>query len=373
VTQASALVANLESAGFRTVSGVPCSYFTGPIRLLERHPTIRYVAAANEGTALAVAAGARLAGEPSAVMIQNSGFGNLVNPLTSLVLPYRIPMLVIMSMRGWPMPEEGEPQHRWMGQVVPAWLDSLEVPHWVLWPDGPAFETLLAKAADVLATGGTAVILVGKGAIRDDAAPEHTAPDVSQPGRDDVIDALLAEIGDEYVVSTTGYLSRSLYNRSDRTRNFYMQGSMGHASGIALGAALVRPEERFVVLDGDGSALMHMGALATAGHYAPPNLVHVVFDNGAYESTGGQPSGSAGVHFDRIATEVGYRSTVRVGSVEQLRPAVRRAIDGPGPSMLVVDGRVGGAVGSRASGDLPVDRIASRFSHALTQDRNGAR
>ncbi|MFI6444116.1 phosphonopyruvate decarboxylase [Kitasatospora sp. NPDC050543] len=364
MTAAPAFVAALEKEGVGLVSGVPCSYFKAPIRLLEDHPRVRYVPAANEGSALAIAAGARLSGGPSAVLAQNSGFGNLVNPLTSLVLPYRIPLLVLVSMRGWPKADAGEPQHHWMGKVVPRWLDSLEVPHWMLTPDGPSFESVLEQARPVLESGRPAFVLVAKGALANDPAPAPaSAPAVDRtvPDRDDLVDALVAELRDEHVLSTTGYLSRTLFNRGDRPGNFYMQGSMGHVSGIALGAALSRPEERFVVLDGDGSVLMHMGTLATVGHHAPRNLVHIVFDNQAYDSTGGQPTTSETVSFDAIARGAGYRQVSRIGSVARLRPALRVALDAQGPALLVVDGRVGGSPGERASSSLSVTDLSTRF------------
>ncbi|MYW17017.1 phosphonopyruvate decarboxylase [Streptomyces sp. SID2955] len=357
-----ALLAGLEDIGVSLVSGVPCSYFKEPIRRLERHPRIRYVPAVNEGSALAVAAGARLTGEPTAVIAQNSGFGNLVNPLTSLVLPYRIPVLVLVSMRGWPTADAGEPQHHWMGKVVPAWLDSLEVPYWWLTADGPSPDAVVAQAGTALDSGRSAFVLVGKGALRDTAPEAEGGAGAQAPDRDDLVAAVLAEVGEERILSTTGYLSRTLYNGGDRPGNFYMQGSMGHVAALGLGAALARPEDRFVVLDGDGSALMHLGSLATVGHHAPANLVHVVFDNQAYDSTGGQPTTSGTTDFAAVARAVGYRQARRVGTRAGLRPALRALLDAPGPSLLAVDGKIGGAPGERASSSLSVTDIAARFT-----------
>ncbi|MEO9239899.1 MAG: thiamine pyrophosphate-binding protein, partial [Jatrophihabitantaceae bacterium] len=230
---------SLTAHGYQLTTGVPCSYFAGPLRLLDRGAEPRYVAAANEGTALAIAAGAELAGLRPFVLAQNSGFGNMINPLTSLVLPYRIPLTVMVSMRGWPAASEGEPQHYWMGRVVPDWLDSLGIAHWWLTADGPALSEVLQQAQPVLQDGRPAFILVAKGAIGNDAPP--TTPAATSPGlptREDVAAAVAAEAGEAFVLSTTGYLSRSLFNLGDRDRNFYMQGSMGHVSGVALGAAL---------------------------------------------------------------------------------------------------------------------------------------
>ncbi|WP_050513792.1 phosphonopyruvate decarboxylase [Streptomyces griseus] len=358
------------------VAGVPCSYFAGPIRLLEQGTEPFYVPAANEGGALAAAAGAGLAGRAAVVLAQNSGFGNLVNPLTSLVLPYRIPVLVMMSMRGWPTASAGEPQHRWMGRVVPQWLESLEIPHWTLSPSGAPLDALLSKAQPVLDGGGTAFVLVEKGAIEaEDPLPSGTpvsrAATATSPAptRDNLVDALLAEVREENVLSTTGYLSRTLFNRGDRDRNFYMQGSMGHLTSLALGAALVSPDERFVLLDGDGAVLMHMGALAVVGHHAPRHFLHVVFDNGFYASTGGQAAVRA--DFAAVARGCGYRHVHRVATASALGPALRRALALEGPALLVVAGGDGGELGERASSALGVEQVAERFARVLQNTRGG--
>lgn len=362
---ARALIDGLAALGVGLVTGVPCAYFAGPLRLLEAGPVagVRYVPAVNEGAALAIAAGARLAGEPAAVIAQNSGFGNLVNPLTSLLLPYRIPVLVLLSMRGQPVARPGEEQHHWMGRVVEDWLRSLAVPYGVLRPDGKPLDSVLAEAGAALAVRSPAFVLVHSGAMAA-ATGAPAAPPRGGPLRGDVVDALLAEVGDAYVVSTTGYLSRELFGRGDRPRNLYLQGSMGHAASVALGAALARPDRAFVVLDGDGALLMHLGALATVGHCLPPNLAHVVFDNAAYESTGAQPTPGR-ADLPALATACGYRAARAVARVEELRPALRWALDATGPVAVVVAGAPGGVPGGRASEALPPDEMADRFTRRV--------
>jgi phosphonopyruvate decarboxylase len=359
----------LADHGHALVTGVPCSYFAGPLRLLDRGVGPRYVPAVNEGSAIAIAAGASLGGELPVVLAQNSGFGNMINPLTSLVLPYRIAMTVMVSMRGWPTASAGEPQHHWMGRTVPGWLDSLDVPHWMLTADGPPLTELLQLARPALDDGRPAFILVAKGAIADDApveAPESPEPSSgARPNRDEVVATLLAEVGDAHLLSTTGYLSRSLFNHGDRERNFYMQGSMGHVSGIALGAALTRTESRFVVLDGDGAVLMHMGVLATIGANAPANLTHVIFDNGVYDSTGGQRTGCSHTDFASAALACGYRDARTVDTTDALRAALRSALAAPGPTAIVVRGVPGGATGERASNNVTVREIGARFRDSL--------
>lgn len=369
VVSGSGFLDTLDRHGIAFLSGVPCSFFSAPLRLLEDRAAPRYVPAVNEGSALAMTAGARLAGTPSAVIAQNSGFGNLINPLTSLVLPYRIPLLVLMSMRGWPVVEPGEQQHLWMGRVVPDWLDSLGVPHWTLTRQGRSFTDIMAEAAAVLADRGTAFILVGKGVL-EPAPPAMRGAGGRPTGirRADLVRLLAEQLRDEHVLSTTGYLSRALLSAGDRPGNFYMQGSMGHVGGLALGAALQRPDRRFVVLDGDGALLMHLGSLACVGYNAPPNLVHIVFDNRAYESTGAQRP-PAVVDFAALARVVGYQHTATASRVEELPGALHVALSARGPSMLTVVGTVGGVTGDRASSSMDIGEVAARFERNLQATR----
>lgn len=372
MTGPAAFLDALAGAGVRFVSGVPCSYFAGPLRLIDQHPGLTYTPAANEGGALALAVGAHLAGAPSAVLVQNSGFGNLINPLTSLAMPYRIPVLVVMSMRGWPHATAGEPQHQVMGRIVQDWLRTLDVAFWELTAGGPAFADLLTEACPVLAEGRPAFILVGKDAIEPSRRPDPAADPPAGITGDDLVRELRAQVpGQDPILATTGYLSRSLYAAGDRPEQFYLQGSMGHVTAVALGVALHHPHRTVVVLDGDGAALMHLGALAVVGGTAPPNLVHVVFDNGGYESTGGQPAPGR-VDFAAVAAGCGYRTALTVDDESGLRAGVTQALAAPGPVLLAVHGVHGRApAGRRASETLQVADLASRFRDALARREPG--
>lgn len=358
------LLEALTARDYAVATGVPCSYFAGPLALMAAGAKPRYLPAVNEGSAIAIAVGSQLSGRRSVVLAQNSGFGNMINPLTSLVLPCRIPITVFLSMRGWPTADAGEPQHRWMGQVVPDWLDSLGIAHWMLTPSGPPVEDVLDEAQ-----GSLAFVLVARKAIADDVDTETAGETATGPLRDEVVQIVadVAADGDAHVLSTTGYLSRSLYNLADSDRNFYMQGSMGHVSGIALGAALGRPDRRFVILDGDGAALMHLGALATIGDSAPANLTHVVFDNGVYDSTGAQPTGCRPCDLAAVALACGYRHAVGVDHGSALRAALASALASAGPSLIVVRGAPGGPPGDRASNAITVEQIGDRFRDTLAR------
>jgi phosphonopyruvate decarboxylase len=365
------VISGLRGIGIGRLVSVPCSYFTGILRHVESpvQPNLPHLAAVNEGNALALAAGSWLGGEPAAVLAQNSGFGNLINPLTSLLLPYRIPALVFLSMRGWPAAEPGEPQHAEMGRVVPAWLDSLDIPYRFLTADGDPLAGVLAELAPVLADRRPAFILTGKGVF--DPGSPVAAADAAGIDRARLVTALLAERNSEFILSTTGYLSRELFNAGDVPANFYMQGSMGHAAAIALGVAMARPDRRVVVLDGDGALLMHLGVGATIGHVQPDNLLHVVYDNAGYESTGGQPTAAGRVDFAAAAAALGYRRTSGISRPHELPGAVADLLSGPGPALLVVRGIPSGTPSGRASEAISTEQIAARFAAALADPEPG--
>ncbi|WP_033346019.1 phosphonopyruvate decarboxylase [Catenuloplanes japonicus] len=357
----------LDAYGFTTASGVPCSSFGGPIALLARNPD-RYVPAANEGTALAVAAGVALAGGKPYVMLQNSGLGNLINPLTSLVMTYQVPVLVFVSLRGWPDPASDEPQHVVMGSTTHALLDTLGADHQTLTKDTDAheFRVLLDRAEASLKNGRAAFVLVQRGAVGS-AAQESDEP-VRGLNSPEVMRAIVDGTDGCAVVATTGYTARELFGTADRPNHFYMQGSMGHASAMALGLAVTRPERTVVVIDGDGAALMHLGALSVIGDRAPANLVHVVLDNGRHESTGGQRTTSSATDFVRAAEANAYRTAVRCTSIGDVAGALATARSSPGPHMIVVPTLPRtGAMPPRATNALSAPQIAARFGADLTR------
>jgi phosphonopyruvate decarboxylase len=359
--------AELAGRGFDTASGVPCSHFGGPIALLSRSGD-GYVPAPNEGAALAVAAGTALAGRRPYAMLQNSGLGNLINPLTSLVMTYKLPVLTFVSLRGWPDPATDEPQHEVMGPASHPLLAALGVPHYTLRAEDGVdrFRELLDAAEKDLADRRAPFVLVERGSIgKADAGAadaEHGLPSAEVMAR-------IAELApDAALVATTGYTGRELFAVADRPGNFYMQGSMGHASSLALGVALSRPEQTVIVLDGDGAALMHLGAMSTIGQQSPPNLVHVVLDNGVHESTGGQATTSRTTSFSAAATACGYRTAADCPTLDDLATSLRAALSSPGPHLLAVRTLPRtGAIPPRATSALSAEAIRDRFSAALSE------
>ena len=315
--------------GFRWYAGVPCSFLTPFINYVLQAPSLRYFSAANEGDAVALVAGAVLGSGRRArgvTMMQNSGLGNAVSPLTSLTWTFRLPQLLIMTWRGEPGVAD-EPQHALMGPITPALLETMEIP-WEPFPSEPAdIEAALARAvAHMDATGRPYALVMKKGSVapyplRAVPAPTrhapctaeaawHGAPQDALPSRGEALARVVARtpVASTVVLASTGFCGRELYALDDRPNQLYMVGSMGCVALMALGLALARPDLRVVALDGDGAALMRMSAFATIGTYGPPNLLHLLLDNGAHESTGGQATVSPQVSFAGVAAACGYAS-----------------------------------------------------------------
>ena len=341
--EAAQFVEAARERGFDWYAGVPCSYLTPFINYVLQDPTLHYVSAANEGDAVALIAGATLGGKRGIAMMQNSGLGNAVSPLTSLTWTFRLPQLLIVTWRGQPgVPDE--PQHALMGPITPAMLDTMEIP-WETFPTdpeqvGPALDRAIAHMD---ATGRPYALVMQKGSVapyelkaNPAAQPRaHVAAQASSrsasadawPTRHDALQRVIAHtpVDSTVVLASTGFCGRELYALDDRANQLYMVGSMGCVTPLALGLALARPDLRVVAVDGDGAALMRMGAFATLGTYGPSNLTHVLLDNGAHESTGGQATVSQHVSFAGVAAACGYASAVEGDTLDVLDAALSDA------------------------------------------------
>jgi len=318
--------------GFVLWTGVPCSYLTPFINYVIDDPDSRHVAAANEGDAVAIAAGATLAGQRAIVMFQNSGLGNAVNPLTSLTHTFRIPVLLIVTLRGEPAGAGDEPQHELMGAITTRMLELLEIP-WAYFPtEAEDVAPVLNRAMDHMVRTGTPFALVmRKGSVqkhelrsRPQAHPYLSCSgaaeaNVAISNRRDCLEAVQANTkASDVILATTGYMGRELYACSDRSNQFYMVGSMGCVASFGLGLALTVPKRRVFVLDGDGALLMRMGALSTIGYERPDNLTHILLDNERYESTGGQSTLSHSTDICGIASANGYPEVHRLADAGAL-------------------------------------------------------
>jgi phosphonopyruvate decarboxylase len=342
---ADAFIAAAGARGFDFYTGVPCSFLTPLINGVLSNRTLRYVGAASEGEAVAIAAGAWLAGRRTVVMCQNSGLGNAVNPLTSLNAPFRIPTLFVTTWRGQPGLAD-EPQHEVMGQITHDLIRLMGLPL----EDAPNTDDEIGSAFDRAVASMDETTLpfawvLKKGDIADTAL-NQPAPVTRPTGRRDRFEAggarprreqalaRVLELVDERtaIIATTGKCGRELFTLADRPQHLYQVGSMGGASGMGLGVAL-NTDRPVVVLDGDGAALMKLGSFATIGAYAPQNLIHVVLDNGAHDSTGGQQTVSASVDFAAVALDCGYAYAASCDHLDGFAEAWRAASAG-GPSLI---------------------------------------
>ena len=330
-----------RARGFSWYAGVPCSYLTPFINYVLQDSSLRYLSMANEGDAVALIAGVTLGATGLPVrrgvsMMQNSGLGNAVSPLTSLTWTFRLPQLLIVTWRGQPGVAD-EPQHALMGPITPQLLELMQIP-WELFPVrreeiAPALER---ATRHMDASGHPYALLMQKGTVAacDLEAdpltvarpPSHAplvdaaAPPRSLVSREQALTQVLACTTDAatVVLASTGFCGRELFALQDRPSHFYMVGSMGCVSAIALGLALSRPDLRVVALDGDGAALMRMGTFATIGAYAPPNLWHLLLDNAVHDSTGGQSTVSRRISFAGIAAACGYASALQTAELGKI-------------------------------------------------------
>ncbi len=323
-------------AGIRLYTGVPDSQLKGLCdALYDRYGASgpEHIVAANEGNAIGLCAGHYLAtGHPALCYMQNSGLGNAVNPLASLMdgEVYGLPCLLVIGWRGEPGVHD-EPQHVKQGAVTLGQLDLLGIPYWVLDKDADdeAFRDMFARVRSVLDGGKTAAIVVRKGALTCAAKPDYRNGRAMTRERAAEIILAAGEERDVFV-STTGKLSREVFelrekNGQGHQRDFLTVGSMGHASMIALGMALARPERRVWCLDGDGAALMHLGALHVLGQRRPSNLIHVVINNGAHETVGGMPVCEGGLDVSAAAGAAKYPCVLRAEDPASLADALAKA------------------------------------------------
>ena len=364
----------LDERGFDFFTGVPCSSLAA---LMNRVRS--FLVATNEGEAVALAAGSWLAGRRPVVMLQNSGLGNAVNPLTSLAVPFRIPLLLIVSWRGEPGLED-EPQHRLMGAILPDLLPMLSVDTRVMPDDPRAMEAALDSAlASMNGRALPSALIARQHALVEEAASAAAAPPSwnnrgtvrdlrghgAPPSRYDVLERVVAGLDDATaIVSTTGKCSRELYTIADRPQHFYQVGSMGFAAAIAAGVAM-HTSRAVVALDGDGAALMHLGNMATIGARAPRGLTQVLLDNGVHDSTGGQPTISPSIDFAGVAQACGYRTAWRCDDVAGFAEALAATRGEAGPHLIHVAIRPG----SRSPLPRPKiapDEVARRFRAFVT-------
>lgn len=320
------------------VTGVPCSYFKPMINAAHNSNKLKWVNAFNEGDALSVCSGIWLGGGHSVLLLQNSGLGNLVSPLTSLNNIFDIPVLIFISLRG----DLGDaPQHEQMGRITEKLLDSMEVKYEYLNQIQSEAESQISKAFLYMRDNRKPFVLLVKkntfepvkligNSIDEDYEAEQTPIIYTGIQTDEVLkrtDVLrkITEIrdNDTIIVSTTGHISRDLNSIKDDVRNLYMVGSMGCAASIGLGIALVNLDRKVIIIDGDGSSLMRSSFAMLSANRPIKNIIHIVLDNGSYESTGGQMTASEKFRFDMIAHGFGYNYACSIHDIDSIENFVK--------------------------------------------------
>lgn len=321
-----------------------CDWLMGRYGLDPRH----HVVTACEGNAVAVAAGWAMAtGRIPVVYMQNSGLGNAINPAVSLLHErvYGIPMIFIIGWRGEPgLPDE--PQHAWQGEITLQLLEDMQIASHPLGPgSAPAeAEAAMDKFSPLLAAGRQVAFVIRKDALTLETKRAYSNPFSLK--REDALRVIISVTGDDPLICTTGKASRELFELREalgqgHERDFLTVGSMGHASSIALGAALGKPGARVWCIDGDGSALMHMGSLAIIGKHAPASFMHIILNNQAHESVGGIPTAADDINFCDIARACGYKNASSVQDRDALYLALDQMRHRNGPNLLEVKVAIG--------------------------------
>lgn len=328
----------LASYGIDFYAGVPDSLLKNLCAYITDHAdTAHNIIAANEGGAMGLAAGHYLStSQIPVVYMQNSGEGNIINPLASLTDPdvYSIPVLLVIGWRGKPGVHD-EPQHVKQGKVTTGLLNVMGIDYTVLSKEEDKAEAQIKKAVSFMqATKHCYAIVIEKETF-DAYLLQNVEKNDLTMSREEAIQTVAAALGEkDCIVSTTGMISRELFEyraamNQGHERDFLTVGSMGHASQIALGIALAQPERRVWCFDGDGAAIMHMGSMAIVANKAPKNYVHVVFNNGAHDSVGGQPTVGLKIDLPAVAKAVGYKAALSVDNKENLNNALKNISEGP--------------------------------------------
>ncbi|WP_061219406.1 phosphonopyruvate decarboxylase [Leptospira weilii] len=330
------LINHLSDYGFDFYSGVPCSILKGLIN--QCAISAKFVRATNEGDAVAICAGAYLGGKKPVVMMQNSGLSNAISPLASLNYPFQIPVLGFISLRG--DQEIGdEPQHELVGKITTDLLTSLNINWEVLSADSQLLKEQIRRANDAIENRKSFWFVVKKGSIDEVPSQEGEAVYKSSSlisGEDNkeysnsffrndilrIIDKQRFE--NTFIITTTGYTSREMYEIRDHSNNFYMVGSMGCAGSIGLGLALAIPDKKVIVIDGDGALLMRLGSMTSNAMYHPSNLLHILLDNGCHESTGGQLTTAGIVDFAALARACGYPRSIRFDDLREFEEFIEQ-------------------------------------------------
>lgn len=340
----------IEIVGAEFYTGVPdsrlkplCDYLVNEYGISDKH-----VICANEGNCTALAAGYHMAtGKVPMVYMQNSGIGNIINPVASLLNDkvYGIPCIFVVGWRGEPGLHD-EPQHIFQGEVTIKLLEDMEISTFVLTSDVTEneLEEQMNKFREILSQGKSVAFVIKDKALKYDAKVKYNND--NSMTREDIVKHIVEVSKEDIIVSTTGKASRELFeireaNNQSHKYDFLTVGSMGHASSIAMGIAMIKKDKKIWCIDGDGAALMHMGAMAVLGANSPDNIVHIVINNAAHETVGGMPTVAGVVDLVQIAKGCGYQEVYSVDDFEKLDEILRKVKETNSLSFVEIKAAIG--------------------------------
>ena len=372
------LINQLSKKGFNFFTGVPCSYLTPVINGVINSNKIKYIGCTSEGEAVGIASGSWLAGKKSVVMIQNSGLGNTINPLTSLNYPFRIPILLITTLRGDPKIKD-EPQHELMGKITKKILTLSKIKNGIFPNNKDELVKTISKIDNYITkTSLPHALIMRKETIKKEnlkqkkiimkksSSPLIFLKKKNLPTRNNILEEVKKKINNNIaVIATTGKTGRELFYLNDCKNYFYQVGSMGCASAIGLGVAL-NTKKKVVVLDGDGALLMKMGNMTTIGANQPKNLIHILLDNNVHDSTGQQLTNASTVDFANIAINCGYKRSYSIDNTNDFANILKKnLIKSEGPSFIHVKIKKG-SINNLGRPTIHPKDVSKRFANFLS-------
>ena len=370
------LLKELNKYAYNFFTGVPCSHLTSVINGVINSKKIRYIGATSEGESVGIASGAWLAGKKSVVMIQNSGLGNTINPLTSLNYPFKIPLLLIATWRGDPEIKD-EPQHKLIGEKIRKILNTIKIKNDIFPKDEKNLKKILKKLNQTINRDSLPYCLI----MKKDSIKQETLnqkkfllkkrgkkiilkKNKSYPSRYEILKIIVKNLRKDFgVIATTGKTGRELFTINDNEQFFYQVGSMGCASAIGLGIAL-NNKKKIIVIDGDGAMLMKMGNLTTIGNNQPNNLIHILLDNNVHDSTGQQLTNASTVDFGSIAISCGYKIAYCVDDINGFNRSINESVKKKGP--IFIDVKINpGSIKKLGRPTIEPNNVARRFQNFL--------
>lgn len=345
----------LEKTGFSPFTGIPCSVFKYLIDYINDSPSVENYICSSEGEAMGLAGGFALSGRVPVVYMQNDGYGNAINPLTSLQLMYKLPALLLVSWRAEPGKKDA-PQHLIMGRTILQLLDVFEIPYLVLEDDIDSLNTSIKRAKEHCADKLTPFAFIIKRGYFEKYEKIGSENTGKFDKRIEYIKILAEKIQHrDILLGATGFSGRELYQYVDHKGKFYMMGSMGCLVSIGLAIAKENPDRKVYVLDGDAALLMKMGTLSTVGFHQPKNLIHICFDNNQNESTGGQLTSSITTDFTEIAKACGYKAISNIVNIRSFQKILENIKQYKNPHFIHIKIKPGIVSGLERPSDSPED------------------